>query len=428
MQTKSRRVAPLLILLWTTAGGAAQAGGLKDLYPSLADQAETNVRLPINGSSFIAPGHFLSTFNSVAVLGQLNTEIADQFSYDAVSSTVAAFANKFDPHMNTGLSALLSDRGRATGEGKLDVALPYSWIDDHQLQGQRFNNYDLTRGGAAVIALTPMNVISGSIAWEKSGAFPHSQLWLPADDAPAVQNDRWIPGIPNQWHSGDLHARCGDPKRHARYQDRERDLHPVPNLWSERQSQRGTCGAISRALAQGERPGRRSDPPEHRAGVQTSGSAQSSSYGDLLLHAKTKLFDGEYGSLASRLDFYAPNGDADNLRSLAHPAAGASLTYSAALGHFSPHASVDLLWRFDAQPFEHFALGGDIQITPWLTTTADVSLDENTARYNAGNSLFSAATGIKVNPWRRVVLSTNVLWRFNDHGLRALANIGYTFR
>jgi hypothetical protein len=414
--------------LWTTAGGAAQVGDLKDFYPSLADQAETNVRIRLNGSSFIARGQLLSTFKSTAVLSQFSTEIVDQFNYDAASSTVDAFTYKFDPNMNTRLSTLLSDRGQAIGEGKLDIALPFSWVDYHRLQGQRFSNYDLTGGGAAAIAVTPTNVVSGSIAWEKSGSFGHSQLWLPADDAPGVQGDRWIPSIPNQWHSGDLHARCGDAKRHARNQDRERDLHLVPNRSSERQSQGGTCGALSRDLAQGERPVRRSDRPEHRASVQTSGSAQSGSYGDLLLHAKTKLLDGEYGSLDSRLDFYAPTGDADNLRSLGHPAAGASLIYSAVLGRFSPHASVDLLWRFDAQHFVHFAVGGDIQIAPWLTTTADVSLDENTARYNEGNSLFSVATGIKVNPWRRVVLSANVLWRFSDQGLRALANIRYTFR
>jgi hypothetical protein len=394
------------MLLWITAGGAAQGGDLKASYPSLAAQAETDVRVLLNGS-LSPPGQLLSSFNSAAALGHFSSEIAYPFNYYPGDSTVAAFTYKFDPNMNIFEHSSLSERGQTTGAGKLNFALGYSGTDHDEFLGQRLNSYNLTTGGGSAIALTPVTEnVSGSIAWEKSGSFGRSQLWFPAVDVPGVQSVRR-----SHWDLEGQHARCGAPKRYARFQDRERD----------RQTQPGNCGALPPDLAQGERLGGRLDQPGHRSSVQTRGRAETSGIGDLVLRAKTNFFDDEYGALASRLDFYLPTAGADNLRGLGHPAAGASLLYSAALGHFSSHASVSLVWRFDTQQinFLHFALGGDARIAPWLTATADVSLDKNTAQDNVANAVLSLATGIKVNPWRRVVLSSKLLWRPNDQGLRA---------
>jgi hypothetical protein len=417
MCKRGNRVVPLLTLLWITIGGATQAGDLKDSYPSFTTEAQTNVRVFVHGSSFSAPGQLTSTFNSAAAPSQFSTEIADQFNYYPVGSTVAALTYKLDSEMNIverstdGLRPLLAEPGRTAGAGKLNVALGYSWMDYDQLQGRPLNDYNLTWSGGRVMALTATaeDVISGPTPWEKSGSFRHSWPRFPAADGPGVQRNG---GIPVHWDPGDLHARCGDLKRRAR----------------------GTCGALPRYLAQRERPGGGSHRLGDWANVRTSDGAQSSGIGDLILRTKTSFFDGDYGALASRLEFYVPTGDADNLRGLGRPAARASLIYSATLGNFSPHASAGLMWRFGAERFNfmHFALGGNVRVTPWLTLTTDVLLDRNISQYSVGNTILSVATGIKVNPWRRVLLSTNLRWRPNDQGLHALVipsvAIEYTFR
>jgi hypothetical protein len=388
------------MLLWITAGSVAQAADLKDFYPSLPSEAQRNVRAFPYGSSFSAPVQLLSRFRSAAGLRTFSTEIAD-FNYDPVGSTLAALTYKFDPNINIfersidSLRPHLSERGQTTGDGKLNSALGYSWIHYDQFQGQGVDNYNLMRDSVAVTPTTE-NVDSDPLLSEKSGSFRHFRPRLTAANVPGVQRDHWIS---MHWNSGDLHARCGDLKHHAS----------------------GTCGGgLPRDLAQRGRPGAGSRRLGNWAGVQTSDSEQSSDIGALVLRTKMDLFDGEYGALASRLDFDVPSGDAAN-QGLGQPAARASLTYSAALGDFSPHAGVGFLWRFDTQQFNaiRFVLGGDVRIGPWLTATTDVLVNQDTAQFNVGKTILSVATGIKVKSWRRAVLSTSLVWRLNAQGLGA---------
>jgi hypothetical protein len=445
-------------MLLGTLTTSAEAADLKDFYPNLAAQAQTNVGVFLTGS-FSGTSQFLSTFNSATALVQFSTQITDQFNYYPVGSTVAGFTYRFDPNLNIferstdGLGPLLSERGQTVGEGKINVAFGYSWIDYDRFQGQSLKNYNLTSGGAPVIVVSPSpnNTISPPPPSFPVGTRPPVQPSVIFNSAPLLLGKNLVHfvippcGSPPCNASGGFPA-SGSPGSYTL-------LAQVPNVTLDTSieteayalfvnygvTDKLDVGVVVPYLATWLKGSVQAtglvDPSSGRAlSSQTSGSAQSSGIGDLVLRAKMNFLDGEYGALASRVDFYVPTGDADNFRGFGHPAAGASLIYSAALGPFSPHASVGFLWRIDAQQFNEmrFALGGDVRITPWLTATSDLLLNQNTAQYNVGNTVLSAATGIKFNPWRRLVLSTNLLWRLNDQGLRALVipsvAVEYTFR
>jgi len=451
----------LLVLLCFARGRATQAADLKDFYPNLAAQAQAEVGVFLTGSSFSGSSQFLSTFESGAALVQFSSQIADQFNYYPVGSTVAGFTYKFDPNLNIferstdGLGPLFSERGQTTGKGKLNIALGYSSIDYDVFQGQNLGNYDLTSGGAPVIVIppSPNNVIHGPTPPSNPGnSLPPGPPPLVTFNAGSLVLGKSlihfvIPpcgsstcsaagGFPASGTPGTYTLGASIPKVSL-----DTDIHTdvyalfvnygvtdkldvgivVPYLATWLKGSVQANGLI--------------DPSTGSTfSVRTSGSASSSGIGDIVLRAKMNFVEGEYGAVASRLDFYVPTGDADNFRGFGQPATGASLIYSAALGIFSPHVSVGFLWRFNDQALNEmrYAVGGDLRITEWLTATTDFLLNQNTQHNEVGNYIASAATGIKFNPWRRLVLSANLLWRLNEQGLRALvvpsASIEYTFR
>jgi len=154
-------LASFLVLACVAPVCAARAADLKDFYPSLAAQAETEVGVFLTGSSLSGSNQFLATFASGAALVQFSSQIADQFNYYPVGSTVAAFTYKFDPNLNIferstdGLGPLFSERGQTVGKGKLNIAFGYSSIDYDVFQGQNLGNYDLTKGNSPVIVIPP---------------------------------------------------------------------------------------------------------------------------------------------------------------------------------------------------------------------------------------------------------------------------------
>jgi hypothetical protein len=459
MRKRVPYLAIVQVLVLLAGSHLARGEDLKDFYSSLAAQAETEVGVFLNGTSFSGFSQLSSVFNSEAALEQFSTQIADQFNYYPVGSTVAGFTYKFDPNLNIferstdGLGPLLSERGQTTGQGKLNVAFGYSWIDYDDFQGQNLGNYNLTSGGAPVIVITPSpnNKISGPTPVVPPSVFVPPPPSVVFDSGLISVGKGLIHFVIPSCGSSSCKAAGGFPASGT--PGSYTLLASIPNVTLDTSIETDAyalfvnygvtdkldVGIVVPYLATYLKGNVQAtgliDPSTGRAfSVQTSGSAQSSGIGDLVLRAKMNFFDGEYGALASRLDFYVPTGNADNFQGFGHPAAGGSLIYSAAIGPFSPHASVAFLWRFDAQQFNEmrFSLGGDLRVTQWLTATTDFLLNQNTAQYNIGNTILAASTGIKFNPWRRLVLSTNLLWRLNDQGLRALVipsvSVEYTFR
>ena len=101
---------------------------------------------------------------------------------------------------------------------------------------------------------------------------------------------------------------------------------------------------------------------------------------------------------------------------------------------FEPHASLGLLLHTSNRDLHEvrYDVGTDVRLTEWLTATTDVIASQHLNYSHNGDMVVGAATGLKVNPWRRLVLSGNVLWKLNDQGLRARLipsfAVEYTFR
>jgi hypothetical protein len=436
---------------------AAQAEDLADFYANLAAEAQTKLGVFLTGTSFSSSGQFLASFSSGAALVQFGGQIADQFNYYPVGSTVAAFTYKFDPNMNVferstdGLGPLLSERGQTVGKGKLNVALGYSSIDYDVFQGQNLGNFNLTSGGAPVIVISPSpnNVLQGPPTQPGAAALVRPSVTF--NSGPLLLGSKLVHFVIPSCGSASCPASGGFPASgtpgtytlgaSVPAVSLDTDIHTdvyalfvnygvtdkfdlgivVPYLATWLKGSVQANGLINPSTGS-------------TFSLRTSDSASSSGIGDIVLRAKMNFLDGEYGALASRVDFYVPSGDADDLRGFGQPATSASLIYSTALGIFSPHASVGFLWRFNDQALNElrYTLGGDLRIADWLTATTDFLFNQNTQHNAVGNYIASLATGIKVNPWRRLVLSANLLWRLNEQGLRAYVipsvAIEYTFR
>src|SRR5688572_29277960 len=123
----------VLAILALAIPASAAAGDVEDLFPSLVQQAATQLQpiVTIHGGS--NPGTFLAQdsvdgfFDSSSSLDNLSSQIGSQFLRFPVGSAVPAFTFHFDRELNVftrsteGLGPLQSDRAQTTGKGTIDV-------------------------------------------------------------------------------------------------------------------------------------------------------------------------------------------------------------------------------------------------------------------------------------------------------------------
>jgi len=154
----------------------------------------------------------------------------------------------------------------------------------------------------------------------------------------------------------------------------------------------------------------------------------------MVLRGKMNFYEGEHGGLAGRLDVFLPTGNPDELAGFGHVAIGSTLIASGNWGIFEPHATLGLLLHTSNRDLHEvrYDVGTDIRLTEWLTATTDVIAGQHLVYSGTGDLVVGAATGLKVNPWRRLVVSGNLLWALNNQGLRARVipsfAVEYTFR
>jgi hypothetical protein len=153
-------------------------------------------------------------------------------------------------------------------------------------------------------------------------------------------------------------------------------------------------------------------------------------FGDLILRSKARVLTHEYVDAAVRADLTLPTGDEDDFRGYGDPAIAGTLILSKTFGIVSPHANAGLNFRTDDPDLHSFrwAVGLDVSVLHQpigdplasLTLTADV-VGEHLLRgeTDVGEDILGTAVGVKLNPWRRLVLSGNALVRLNSDGLRA---------
>ena len=164
-----------------------------------------------------------------------------------------------------------------------------------------------------------------------------------------------------------------------------------------------------------------------------------------MLRGKYNFYRSEMVSLAAALDLRLPTGDADNLRGLDTVRVSPFFIASAHFYGVSPHVNLGFdigdTSKIDNEFF--YRVGFDWAIVRPVTFAFDVLgryiIDND--RPKAGRPLGStetsddhivnAAFGVKVNPWRNLIVLFNLLVPLNNTGLRddvtPLVGLEWTF-
>lgn len=154
--------------------------------------------------------------------------------------------------------------------------------------------------------------------------------------------------------------------------------------------------------------------------------------GDIVLRGKYNFYRSERVSLAAALDLRLPTGDEDNLRGLDTVRVSPFIIASGKVLGISPHVNlgVDIGDTSKIENEFFYRIGFDWSIVRPVTFAFDLLgryiIDNE--RPQAGRLLGStevsddhivnAAFGVKINPWRNLLVLFNLLVPLNDTGLR----------
>ena len=184
-------------------------------------------------------------------------------------------------------------------------------------------------------------------------------------------------------------------------------------------------------------------------------SGSATGIGDILLRGKYHFFAGGGGGLAAAIDLRLPTGDADNLLGTGTTQGKVFLIGSTATSRISPHFNLGYTWSGESSneflnvtDEFNYAGGTEIGISPRLTVNVDFigrqlvdsgrlvdtsksfrwmtaagvqgSTNLNEFAFQDGSvNLVTSAIGFKLNPWRSLLISANILFPLSDAGMRA---------
>lgn len=449
-----------MALAVSLAAGSASAKDLADLFPSLIRQSVNASFRPVvqivGGSN---PGVFPATgsqvlggsFNPRIPVANLSDQIGSQFQRFPLGSTVAAFTFEFDPELNVfkrsteGLGPLISERAQTTGKGKINIALSYSRIEFSVFEGDSLDRVHVNLGAGSPITISSGEMAdfdnpngSTTLGFSQTRALPGSVVTFTDPNNDGVFNGPGFAGSHNTgFASGSLYFPNVSTTLDARL-----DVDTIAFFLNYGVTDRIDVGLVvpllnvdarGRVITTGLR-----DAGGNPLGPQATGRASGSSFGfgDLIARAKMNVLETEYGDVAARADLVLPTGDENELRGFGNPAFGGTLIVSKPFDLVSPHANAGFQFRTD-DPSQHvfrWAAGVDVQPLDVLTLVID-ALGEHRIRARGdgiGNDVLAVSTGLKVNPWGRLVLSGNAVTRLNGDGLRADVipsfTVEYTFQ
>ncbi len=448
---RTRRLGATMFALALGLPGRSGADDLKHFFPDLAASAQAQLQIAVSGSGSGA-GSFLGTLDNSAALAAYTNQVIEQINNYPVASTVAGFTYRYDPTLNVfersteGLGPILSERAQTTGKGKLNVALGYSYVSYSTLNGQSLKHLDLNRGNPPVFFTQGGTAQSSDnvIGLQGGGFLDFSQASLKLSVKPfnLVIPDCGAASCPAK---GSLPV-VGTPGTYlvsTSVPQIQLDSSLRTQVWALFLNYGVTdkidVGIVLPVLDTHARGSARiKDFVDPSTGglstLETSGQDQATALGDMVVRGKMNFYEGEHGGLAGRLDVFLPTGDPDQLAGYGHVVIGTTLIASGDWSIFEPHATLGLLVHTSNRNLHEarYDVGVDVRITEWLTATTDVLADQHLDYSQNGDLVVAAATGLKVNPWRRLVLSGNLLWALNGQGLRAKVipsfAIEYTFR
>ncbi|HEX5766379.1 MAG TPA: transporter [Woeseiaceae bacterium] len=149
-----------------------------------------------------------------------------------------------------------------------------------------------------------------------------------------------------------------------------------------------------------------------------SGSARG--LGDILLRAKYHWVKSDQHNLAVALQMKSATGDEDDFLGTGEATVRPLLIYSRTFGSFTPHVNLGYEFNLDDsdQNSLEYAAGFDVG-TENLTFALSVLGSREASGDGIGDTIVSAAAGLKWNPFGSYIFTGNLLVPLNDDGLRS---------
>ncbi|MGH7803654.1 MAG: hypothetical protein ACREQJ_04855, partial [Candidatus Binatia bacterium] len=147
-------------------------------------------------------------------------------------------------------------------------------------------------------------------------------------------------------------------------------------------------------------------------------SEDASGVGDVIV--RTRYFAGSFGRLdvGAAVNVTTPTGDEENLLGLDAWRVDPKLLLSTATEQLAGH--VNLGYHADTDDGDRdrfdYSVGGEAWVTPWLTVLVD-HVGRMEIRGDSQIKAFEVVPGVKVNPWKDLILGFNAIMPLNDEGL-----------
>jgi hypothetical protein len=160
-------------------------------------------------------------------------------------------------------------------------------------------------------------------------------------------------------------------------------------------------------------------------------SGDAFGFGDVLLRAKWRFLDTFFGAkpplsdkveLAVLAQVKLPTGDDDDLLGTGNTNFRVLGIASKTLeGWFEPHLNIGYEWSGTRASLDSLLYAGGFAVKAMdeLTVFLDVIGRHERKEDGVGDDIIDLSIGAKVNPWRNLILSGNVLLPLNEQGLRA---------
>jgi hypothetical protein len=410
---KSRRsLSVLAISMLLVVATQAQAGKLKDLLPNLFGPGGiTQERVNLPGCCGPEGHEPQFQVESQEELTTLNDALRGQLANFPLPSPASGFTFQFDPALGTftrsteSFGPIFADRAETVGRHKLSLGFSYSRFTYDTLDGKDLDNGELQitflhePTGALRRPPVPANAFERDTTTAQIFADITTDLFVLSGTFGVLDDLDLSFAIPIVRNSMDVTGIATSNNESGTRLDN---------------------GSLAHKFADG------------TTTLTRSASDEATGLGDILLRAKYNFYRKKPLALAAALDLRLPTGDEDELLGTGAAQISPFFIASAAVFGFYPHVNVGFSLSSSSDvPNEFFFRSGfDWPMIKQVTFAFDllgrlaINNDQPKAGRPPGSSettgdfIVDAAIGVKVNPWRNVLLLLNGLVALNDTGLR----------
>ncbi len=403
-----RRSICLVVLAIVTVVTEVAARDLEDALPQVFGpdvSVATGLGGNIVGSGIVDVNAGLSS--------QVSSSINSFRSQLPVPSASAAYTYEFDPDLDLwlrsseSLGPLFSQRAQTLGQGKFSISTSYSYVHfDTFFKTPTNRVVSIFPVGEAVLAQQPAGnqlpgIADDIIRLDLSFDVDVHNLFLFASYGVTDNFDVQV-ALPVVYirFQGDVIAHVDDPGRNS-----------------------GNPGTLNRIEFARNQPGRIDAQT-----LQGSFDEETVGLGDVYLRGKYHFLSARknHVDIAGVVTGTIPTGGGNDFRGFKGPTITPQLVLSRNFGFVSPHANIgySIRGRRDGSQF-NWAAGADLRVASWLTLVPDfLGVHDTDTRAPIKTDVYQYSMGLKLNPWRQLVLAANFQFPLNREGLRA--NVIYT--